>query len=74
MPRIRSQKSLFISNRGLAPNPYVKFCSGDLGWTMYEAGAPFAQAQFCPLHSPSCLVSPQVPLERMHVSLFVRKG
>ena len=44
---------------------------GDLGWTMHEVGELCAQAQFCPLHSHSCLVSPQVSLKGTQVSSFV---
>lgn len=47
---------------------------GDLGWTMHEVGELCAQAQFCPLHSHSCLVSPQVSLKGTQVSSFVIGG
>lgn len=73
MPRIRVPKNHFISNRGLAPNPYVKFCSGDLGWTMYEAGVLLPRP-----NSVLCILPHVLFLHRYHLkgrmfSLFVRK-
>lgn len=67
MPRIRSQKITLISKQKLSLNPYAKFCPGDLGWTMYEAEAPFAQA-----HSWSSAFSLKVLLlHRYHLEHFV---
>lgn len=34
------QDHFLSATRDLAPDPYIMFCLGDLGWTVFEAGPP----------------------------------
>lgn len=66
MLRIRPDKITPSATRDFTPDLYVMLHSGDLGWTMYEAGISFCP-DLSPMQSSSCLISPEFPLEEMQV-------